>query len=318
MHNLQALGDRKSKMSHHDSSSSPDTIAMCPCCHQAKETQQHMITCINNPQRATALIKLSTGVSTYKENHKFVDVTTDCLEQWLLDPESQPCISAAVSPTTVLNTQPIPLHMLQMIQTALTKQSAIGWMNIFRGFFSTKWLEIASSHMISPEAAPQNSEGHRRLGTILQRIQGYIKLVWAGRNDALHRTDSETVDKYRSLEAAKIRHYFNQPHLLAIQDQHYCQGQVINILRQRPSHRRRWLMRVRRARADLLKDKLRQAQITKFFPRAPLPIKPATPTNETPKIPLLDNRRVGFHYHPNHLTTVQKQQTNQNPPFLPR
>ena len=70
-----------------------------------------------------------------------------------------------------------------------------------------------------------------------------------------------------SLEAAEIRHYFNQPHLLPVTEQHYCQGSVLKILKSRPSNRRRWLRRVRKARSELLQDQLRQSRITSFFTR---------------------------------------------------
>ena len=91
--------------------------------------------------------------------------------------------------------------------------------------------------------------------------------MWIGRNETLHRRDKDDEAKFVSLEAAEIRHYFSQPHLLPVRNQHYCTGSVLHILRSSPANRRRWLRRVRRARAESINDQLRQVRITSFFTR---------------------------------------------------
>ena len=121
--------------------------------------------------------------------------------------------------------------------------------------------------MMSADAQPQKAEGRRRMSTILLRVQGFITLIWTGRNESLHNQRQYDETKFMSLEAAEIRHYFSQPHLLPVTEQHYCQGSVLKVLQSRPSNRRRWLRRVRKARSDLLLDQLRQARITSFFTR---------------------------------------------------
>ena len=266
MHNLQSVGTRKQQMSN---SLNPDiNIAQCPCCNNHPETQQHMVLCDHNPNRTAAHTELHSGGSTYKENHNLVLVLTDCIEQWLFDPTINPSITSVSQPTLEQYSTLLPLHMMDTLQEAITEQNSIGWMNLLRGFFSAKWRHLASSHMSNPDPrAVQPAEGRRRMGNVLQRVQGFIQQLWIGRNEALHKHDKFDEEKFLSLEAAEIRHYFTQPHLLPVQDQHYCQGQVLTILRGRPSYRRRWLMRVRRARAALLNDQLRQARITTYFPR---------------------------------------------------
>jgi hypothetical protein len=62
-----------------------------------------------------------------------------------------------------------------------------------------------------------------RLGTIIQRVQGYIQLMWKGRHQALHKCNKDDENKFLTLESAEIQRYFHQPHLLSVQDQHYCQ-----------------------------------------------------------------------------------------------
>ena len=161
-------------------------------------------------------------------------------------------------------------------------------MNLIRGYYSVKWRQLASSHMNNSDPKAVNpTEGRRRMGTVLHRVQGFINNMWTGRNEVLHKHDKTDEHKFLSIEAAEIRHYFNQPHLLPMHDRHYCQGQVLTILRGRPSHRRRWLMRVRRARAALITEQFRQARITNFFSRLSSNKSPHQnthdpPTTETP------------------------------------
>jgi hypothetical protein len=81
----------------------------------------------------------------------------------------------------------------------------------------------------------------RRIGTVIQRIQAFVRTKWEGRNTALHKYDLYDVEKFRTLEAAEIRHYHTQPHLLQLGDQHLCSGSLIKLLRSRPAYQRRWL-----------------------------------------------------------------------------
>ena len=105
-------------------------------------------------------------------------------------------------------------------------------------------------------------------------------------NAALHNADQAQESTYTSLEAAEIRHFFHQPHLLSAHDRHYCTGSILQLLRQRPSHRRRWLLRVRR-----VKDEHRQARITWFFARRPstrsTPLSPAQRTKNVSTPPFV-------------------------------
>ena len=196
---------------------------------------------------------------------------------------------------------PAPLGVLQ---EAIYEQTAIGWLHLFRGFFSKKWSQLSECHMVSADALPQKADGSRRMSTILLRVQGFINLIWLGRNETLHKQSKDEETKFMSLEAAEIRHYFNQPHLLPVTEQHYCEGSVLKILQSRPSNRRRWLRRVRKARSDLLLDQLRQARITSFFNR----IRDSTPhsntqENNAPIVPALVLQNIQ-HNSPQHQQTA--------------
>ena len=265
MHNLQSTGERKQKMNRNGDEVN---ISQCPCCNRQMETQQHMVLCEVNPKRTEALLELSNGGSTYKEHHNFTRAMTDCIEQWIYDPTKTPSIDDSTNPAIQNQKESmLPPHMESMMLEAIHEQNKLGWMNLLRGYISNKWIIIASSHMMNDEAHLQKSDGRRRLGVILQRIQLFVNTMWQGRNEMLHRRDKEDEAKFVSIEAAEIRHYFSQPHLLPVSTQHYCKGSVLQILRSSPANRRRWLRRVRRARADLINNQLRQARITSFFTR---------------------------------------------------
>ena len=266
MHNLQAVGTRKQMMT---GARSDIRIDMCACCQLHSESQQHMILCESNPKRGEALAELHSGGSKYREHHRFTTIFTDCVEQWLLDPTKTPSSQSTANMVLTNHSEILQPHMVTILQEAIREQTAIGWLHVFHGYVAKKWRTLASSHMINPLATPQTSDGNRRMGTVLQRIQAFLSLIWTGRNEALHRNDHDDVRRFQSLEAAEIRHYFSQPHLLAVQDQHYCSGPILTLLRSRPAYRRRWLMRVRRARAAMLTEQHRQARMTAYFPRQP-------------------------------------------------
>ena len=88
------------------------------------------------------------------------------------------------------------------------------------------------THMQDSSNPENPSEESRRLGTVLQWINAFIKLMWQGQNNALHKNDKTEERRYQSLKSSMIHHFFNQPHLLAAQDRHYCNGTFIQLLRQ--------------------------------------------------------------------------------------
>ena len=176
--------------------------------------------------------------------------------------------------------QLLPNRMLEILLLAIQEQTTIGWSNVFRGYISKQWRILASSHMTNDLAPPQPMDGRRRLDVMLHRIKEFVHKMWTGRNETLHQSDKVDERLFQTNEAAEIRHYFTQPHLLPVYDQHYCTGSVLSVLKSSPASRRRWLMRVRRAGARLLNDQLRQVRITSYFSRKPhMPTPNALPTS---------------------------------------
>jgi hypothetical protein len=70
-----------------------------------------------------------------------------------------------------------------------------------------------------------------------------------------------------STESAAIRYYHSRPHLLSLRNRHYCERPLLTILKGAPASWRRWLMRVRQARANYIKDGRLQTRMTEHFNR---------------------------------------------------
>ncbi|KAI2499368.1 hypothetical protein MHU86_15080 [Fragilaria crotonensis] len=151
----------------------------------------------------------------------------------------------------------------------------------------------------------------------LSAIHKYVRAIWLGRNDTLHKhRDAANAIKY-SAESTEIRHYFSDPLLLPAEDRHYVSNNLDKLLRSSPSVRRRWLRRVRTARNNMLKNGKSQL-IRTFFPKAtttdpelprqptttPTRIDPSTPTS--PPIPKNIERTPG---RPPDTATATCQQT---------
>jgi len=203
MHNQQSTGTKKQMMT---GTNSGIRIDMCPCCHGQPESQRHiMILCDANPNRREALAELDKGGSKSRDHHRFTTIFTDCVVQWLRDPTHTPSSSSTASVVLSLHREIIQPHMVLILNSAIQEQTAIGWLNLFRGYLSKQWTVLASSHMINPLSTPQPCECKRGrcIGTVLQRIQAFLSSTWTGRNEALHRNDHDDEKQYQSLGQPK-------------------------------------------------------------------------------------------------------------------
>ena len=113
MHDLQPLGKRKQHMGNNIEQST--MLDKCPCCNDSIEDQQHFLTCEHNPNSTQAYVSLTTSGSKFKENHKFVDIMTDCIEQWLLDPNQYPSVMSPVNPNLDPYTNHMGTHMMAIL-----------------------------------------------------------------------------------------------------------------------------------------------------------------------------------------------------------
>lgn len=149
---------------------------------------------------------------------------------------------------------------------------------------------------------PDSKSGHHRTHLTLQALHTFTRSLWISRNDMLHK-QTETSDSLKYFtKSAEIRQYFADPLLLPAEDRHYVSDSLNNLLRSRPSVRRRWLRRVRASRASMIKHRESQLTINEFF--KPQRQDPATEhRHDTPVPP--------------HDTTTTDSNNTQPPPTQP-
>ena len=109
--------------------------------------------------------------------------------------------------------------------------------------------------------------GANRMMQLVKKLYVFNSSMWKSRREILHATDSQTMVEIRSTETAEIRHYFQNPGLLAFNDRHLCEGSQASLLNGSASTRRRWLRRVKLSCELARKDSSRQSLITSFFAR---------------------------------------------------
>jgi hypothetical protein len=251
VHDKQPLGEtllRQAKVPN-------PAIALCPCCLQAPEDQYHFLHCASNTARTTAVTELMKELKD-SENHPFGITIASSLDRYLRHP-----------------TEPveIPYEKLELryhdaILQSLQDQQQIGWIHLLRGFVSLSWLHLASIKILDSKKSDSRRGAHR-IHKLLQALHKFTRAVWLGRNEALH-SIQETKEAIKfTAESSEIRHYFANPTLLPAEDRHYCTNNLENILRSRPSVRRRWLQRVRTARNNMLRQGQSQTPLTNYYTR---------------------------------------------------
>jgi hypothetical protein len=238
-----------------------DNLSRCPCCTQSIETMSHFLRCDKNEQYTKSFVEFTSrmeGKKTGKRRHVFFTFFQDCIEQWMFQGPELPSMHSPYTPGLSYFNQPMDLQ--EALSTAIGDQTSIGWDNALSGWLANSWLAVAR-HGNQP-----TWEAERRIQIALKGLHRRTVSIWKGRNNQLH-GPKELVDaQIYTAESATIRYYHSRPHLLGATDRHYCDRPLLSILRGSPSSRRRWIRRVRLARADYLKDGRLQTKITGYYP----------------------------------------------------
>ena len=248
IHNQLPLGLKKFRIS----TVADESLRLCPCCKIQVEDNQHLLQCIHNPARVEAEKVLLNSL--LSDPHPSRPAFASCIEQYLEDSTEIPTFT----------NERLPQHLKPILDEAIHEQSQVGWHQLLLGFLSTQWLHLAAS---DPHVADKmdKAAGQHRIQQILNHLFTFTRSIWLGRNDILHK-EQDTVDTHiYSMESAELRHYHANPTLLPTSDQHYCSLPLQRLLRSRPSVRRRWLRRVKTARAAFLQNGKQQQRITQFL-----------------------------------------------------
>jgi len=259
VYGLQALGDRKGLMSR----SQDEELIRCPCCRSSIETPHHFIQCTANPAREKAIQAFCTSLRK-RDGCRFGQVFADIVDQWLDDHITKPHPNNCRDPTLLYDA----LHQdyIQMIHEAIHDQEEIGWLNLLRGFLSKTWTTVASTYFQNSRVAIQTrDDGHHRISKAVRALHILTSKLWKGRNEILHQKTLAQEVNIRTTVDSEIVALQREPDKLPIHDQHYCNIPIHDLLCKSPSFKRRWLYRVREARARFQTEARNQPRITTFL-----------------------------------------------------
>ena len=272
VYDLLSLGTHKAKISRVNS----PTVHLCPCCNTHAESPFHLLHCDQNPGRSDAMIALTENINLRcKEAHFAIPMIYKGILDWLINPNQRPAPIEIPQPT--LNRLPFPQHTIDLIRAAEDEQHRIGWPNATRGFLSSKWEMLASLHPIS-HLHIQAHDGRRRIITLIQDIFTTTTTIWQARNKVLHDREQKDVQRNYDLEAIESTNLHSNPRDIPLHDRYHCTNMSLKrLLDSSNTNKRRWLMRVRRAKTrNTREDGKTQTRLTSFFRR------------ETPALPTCD------------------------------
>ena len=217
--------------------------------------------CTDNTKREARLIKLIKELIG-KDSHLFGLALATCIDYHLKDLKN------------IIDQFPINKHLnrhQELIQEVLLEQQQIGWRHMLHGFLATSWHMLASIHHTEIHRS-DNSRGNQSIQQAIQYIHKFTRGIWLGCNAALHEHQDTADAKICTAESAEIRHYHDNPLLLPQHDRHYCMTPLTKLLQSKPTARRRWLRRVRLARATYVIEGRSQQTLTRYItidPRIP-------------------------------------------------
>ena len=223
------------------------TLKLCPCCRTADETPIHFLSCSQNPVFESSFATPRSEIIN-KDSHPVRYLLVDGLLHFI---QSTDLFNPAI--------EQYPSHFASAIQSALSTQNSIGWINAFKGYFAESWAAMAQMDMHSGTAI-DTKLGELRMKSIIRAVGNHTRRLWMAR-----KADQKLASIRSSEEFAEIEYYHSRPHLLRTGDQHYCQRPLSQLLSSAPATRRQWLRKVKRSTAELTKDGTRQSLITNFF-----------------------------------------------------
>ena len=148
---------------------------------------------------------------------------------------------------------------MKLIQSALEEQQVIAWTNMFWGYLSLKWYQLASSHSC------MDDDGANWVHWALNIMYEIKTALWIlGRNQALHGCAYPGANWLTALDIETTK-YHSEAHLVLTDNRFYRDNSLAQLLRG-SSNERRWLIWVKASRTRKAPLHQQQPRITKFFP----------------------------------------------------
>ena len=231
-----------------------ESLWLCPCCKDSKETTAHLLQCRCNQAAFQSSIETLRADICQQESHPARQLIYSGIYSYLYQSDTlfDPIIDS------------YPAHLQPLILEALSSQQEIGWNQATKGFLSTKRRELASKSMYNIAKTDQ-AKGSKCMKSDLNAIHAHCICIWLSRTQAPHSKEDEAVQDIRSAERAEIQALHGQPESICMADRYLCSRSLQKLLDLSPSTRRRWLRRVKASRDLHSKDGSRQSLITSFF-----------------------------------------------------
>ena len=235
-----------------------EASSTCPRCHEANETQEHILRCQDpraNATRYRAIVTLQSTVVTKSGSSKTWDVLVKCLQTWLRQ-DNEIKIG-------YLNL-PYPAGFCSALDKAIVSQNLIGWKYAFRGYLSNRWIDAYASEF--PKVPPHQIR--QRWGRqVIRSIWVFGETMWLDRNKALHKNESKDIAE--SAIDARICHLYLSQEEFAAGDRVLFNLPLEARLHTSLNSRKHWLVLIQRYK-ETTEGRRRGHQdlITKFFTRA--------------------------------------------------
>lgn len=249
VHDQLPLGWRHQKYSE----SSAEQLALCPCCLETAESNEHFMRCQKNDAR-TSGINLILSDKAEKSPHLCRRLAVEGIKFWHTTGTND------FRPTL----KSFPRHMWKVISNVVRQQSNIGWDNLLKGYLSKAWTDLAAFDNID-EQEFDVPRAHTRLKRLVKDIHSYTRNMWLFRNEKLHSHKNTAAETVWSTTQAEIKHFYFKRELVSFEDQHLFRFSLDQLLRSSRSTQTRWL---RRAKASAKRKRVEsnsQTLITRYF-----------------------------------------------------
>jgi hypothetical protein len=156
------------------------------------------------------------------------------------------------------------------IQSALTSQTQIGWIHLFRGFLS---LELGMI-LVTPTATTAEARRNQSIkmtSEIIMAVQDYTLAIWRSRNEVLHEAGSDSLDIVHAALNQSISQLYSLQSSFSPMLQSYFTLPLAARLKPPPRQRKRWLRLARLATSHSSATGTRQQLLSTYFPYAALP-----------------------------------------------
>ena len=174
------------------------------------------------------------------------------MNTWIQNPSQCPQAQAATR------------GLQRAVDQAVTSQSRIGWVHLFRGIISSDWGFIIPDDDMSMSPQMRRSNAKLHLSSIVNTLQNYALAIWAGRNTMLHSNSVVPISIREAQVNSEIVAMYGIHNTFTTRVQFYFRQSLDNLLRAPYRTRQRWLIITKLATAQQQQPSKGQSQLTSY------------------------------------------------------